>query len=141
MMNVAVFVLGEVGRSPRMNYHALSLSKFCKVDLIGLGGTEPHPKVTENPNIKTHFISEKWWNWIPLHKNKLYFLFLAPLKLLIQTLIIFFTLLSLQRPSYLIIQTPPALPTLLLSKLLCFIRGTRLIIDWHNYGKILKLIF
>lgn len=37
--SVAVVVVGDVGRSPRMQYHSLSLANNnFKVDLIGYGG-------------------------------------------------------------------------------------------------------
>ncbi len=37
---VQVVVLGDVGRSPRMQYHCLSLVQLkYKVDLVGYGGT------------------------------------------------------------------------------------------------------
>jgi hypothetical protein len=37
----AVLVLGDVGRSPRMQYHCISLAKIAgmEVDLIGYSGT------------------------------------------------------------------------------------------------------
>ncbi len=43
-LRAAVVVVGDVGRSPRMQYHALSLAKQanCHVDLIGLQGTEKY---------------------------------------------------------------------------------------------------
>ncbi|KAL0443672.1 UNVERIFIED_CONTAM: UDP-glycosyltransferase TURAN [Sesamum latifolium] len=38
---VAVVVLGDIGRSPRMQYHALSLARQAclDVDIVGYGGT------------------------------------------------------------------------------------------------------
>lgn len=33
-----------------------------------------------------------------------------------------------------ICQNPPSIPTLALAQILCFLRNTRLIIDWHNFG-------
>ena len=47
--HVAVLVLGDVGRSPRMQYHALSLSEMSdnvRVTLVGYAGEEcfdPNP--------------------------------------------------------------------------------------------------
>ena len=39
-VRVQVLVLGDIGRSPRMQYHALSIAKHGgKVDLIGYNGT------------------------------------------------------------------------------------------------------
>lgn len=38
--SVQVVVLGDIGRSPRMQYHALSIAKHGgRVDLIGIHGT------------------------------------------------------------------------------------------------------
>lgn len=31
-------------------------------------------------------------------------------------------------------QNPPSIPTLLLAQLVSFLRGSKLIIDWHNTG-------
>lgn len=31
-------------------------------------------------------------------------------------------------------QNPPSIPTLAIAQLICFIRNTQLIIDWHNFG-------
>jgi len=43
---IAVLVLGDVGRSPRMQNHAVSLAKAgCQVDLLGLKGINPLLKV------------------------------------------------------------------------------------------------
>lgn len=37
--NICVLVLGDIGRSPRMQYHSLSLAKAgFKVDLVGYAG-------------------------------------------------------------------------------------------------------
>ena len=41
--NIQVLVLGDIGRSPRMQYHALSISQHGgKVDLIGYHGRTQH---------------------------------------------------------------------------------------------------
>lgn len=33
-----------------------------------------------------------------------------------------------------LVQNPPSIPTLAVAQLVCFVRNTRLIIDWHNFG-------
>lgn len=33
-----------------------------------------------------------------------------------------------------LVQNPPSIPTLLIAALACYLRGTKLIIDWHNFG-------
>lgn len=43
---VQVVVLGDIGRSPRMQYHALSIAKHGgRVDLIGIHGIASHSDV------------------------------------------------------------------------------------------------
>jgi beta-1,4-mannosyltransferase len=144
MKNVAVFVLGDIGRSPRMQYHALSLSKFCKVSLIGLSGTskkkkinkkECHEKIENNENIKKHEISESYWTWINSTKlSKPAFLLLAPIKVLLQIFIIFMTLLTIKVPDMILIQNPPSIPTLFIILFYSFFTRSKVIIDFHNFG-------
>ena len=50
--SVCVLVLGDIGRSPRMQYHSLSLANNgAKVNFIGYSGTNPHESVLSHPNI------------------------------------------------------------------------------------------
>ena len=45
-ISVQVVVLGDIGRSPRMQYHAISLAKHgARVDLIGYNGARLEPPV------------------------------------------------------------------------------------------------
>ncbi|VDM68075.1 unnamed protein product [Strongylus vulgaris] len=50
----AVVVLGDIGRSPRMCYHAYSLATQLdyNVKLVGYLDSVPHPMVHNNPYIK-----------------------------------------------------------------------------------------
>lgn len=53
--SVCVVVVGDIGRSPRMQYHALSLAKEgFDVDIVGYAGSEPLPELREHRNV--HFI-------------------------------------------------------------------------------------
>ncbi|KAG9335918.1 hypothetical protein JZ751_003475 [Albula glossodonta] len=69
--SVCVLVLGDIGRSPRMQYHAISLSKHGY---------------------------------------------------------------TIDTPSYILMQNPPGLPGIAVTWLVCSLRGSKFIIDWHNYG-------
>ena len=54
-----VVVLGDIGRSPRMQYHALSLSKVgYNVDLVGYSGSAPHSQLVFNEKIALHFMRQ-----------------------------------------------------------------------------------
>jgi beta-1,4-mannosyltransferase len=59
----------------------------------------------------------------------------GPLKVLWQIWSLFHTLGYHTKPSrWLLVQNPPSIPTLFIAIIICFLRNTHLIIDWHNYG-------
>jgi len=51
MKSAAVFVYGDIGRSPRMQNHAVELSKMYQVYFMGYFETTPKSRVMENGNI------------------------------------------------------------------------------------------
>merc|ERR1719487_121034 len=56
--HIVVLVLGDVGRSPRMQYHCLSLADLpADVSLVGYPGEACFPAVLENPRIKQHLMA------------------------------------------------------------------------------------
>lgn len=55
--NVCVLVLGDIGRSPRMQYHAISFAREgFTVDVIGYPGSPPMREITENKLIRIHYL-------------------------------------------------------------------------------------
>ncbi|KAI1713749.1 chitobiosyldiphosphodolichol beta-mannosyltransferase [Ditylenchus destructor] len=51
--NAIVVVMGDIGRSPRMCYHALSLANHgYNVELVGYAGTKPHIQILSHPRIR-----------------------------------------------------------------------------------------
>src|SRR5918994_5133313 len=59
-MRTAVVVLGDLGRSPRMQYHALALAvNEGEVDLVGLEGAPLHSALTAEPRIRSHRLSDR----------------------------------------------------------------------------------
>lgn len=125
-----VLCLGDIGRSPRMQYHATSLASTCAVDIVGYGGSVPHVALLNNPNIVRHLITPLTWK-VP----RALFILYAPFKVLflyVQLLWMLFFCVS--RPDFIIVQNPPAIPTLFVAKLVSVIRGSKLVIDWHNFG-------
>ncbi|KAK4226752.1 glycosyl transferases group 1-domain-containing protein [Podospora fimiseda] len=130
-VSVQILVLGDIGRSPRMTYHALSVAKHGgKVNLIGYLETSPHPSIFTNPSITITPLPTP-----PSRPNSIPFIIFAPFKVLFQIFHLTHILLySLPPSKYLLVQNPPSIPTLAISGLACHLRNTRLIIDWHNYG-------
>ncbi len=148
-MKVGVFVLGELGCSPRMQYHSYSLSQLpqvTEVHAIGLAGAKVHPLLQEQNKVFLHLLSSQWWNWIPKRPthggNKLltllWFLICAPLKILLQMfcLALYCLLYFPYDTDYVIVQNPPAIPTLLLIPFILKFakKNCKLILDWHNFG-------
>ena len=44
------------------------------------------------------------------------------------------TLARIARPKFVLVQNPPSIPTLAVAWLVCRVRGSKLVIDWHNFG-------
>lgn len=135
-----ILVLGDIGRSPRMCNHAVSLAdEGFDVTVIGYGGSTPNSQVTTSPNIKIKNLRPfpQWMsNWLPRPVS----LFL---KVFWQLFTIFLSLPFLSGPSFILMQNPPTIPTLIVTYFYTLIhRRTKLVLDWHNYGySILELSF
>ncbi|KAL0933357.1 glycosyl transferase group 1 [Colletotrichum truncatum] len=131
--HIQILVLGDIGRSPRMQYHALSVMKHGgKVDLVGYKETARHPDLVGNDRVTLYPLpalpSVFKWNTLPLLINK-------PAKVVWQAWSIFYVLAYTAPPArWIIIQNPPSIPTLHLALLISLLRGSHLLIDWHNYG-------
>ncbi len=44
------------------------------------------------------------------------------------------TLLRIARPKFVLVQNPPSIPTLAVAWFVCRVRGSKLVVDWHNFG-------
>ncbi|KAI3317076.1 glycosyltransferase family 33 protein [Xylariaceae sp. AK1471] len=131
--SVQILVLGDIGRSPRMQYHALSIARHGgSVHLIGYHESPPHPELLASPRVIIHPLASPP-NF--LRSKAIPFVVSGPLKVLWQvgTLI---RVLGYTTPAstWLLVQNPPSIPTLAIALLISILRNTRLMIDWHNYG-------
>jgi hypothetical protein len=67
--HVGVIVLGDTGRSPRMQYHAISLINMCpeiqKVSIIGYSGEKCNDLIRNNPKI--HDIRSPFFPFLDIH--------------------------------------------------------------------------
>jgi len=148
-MHATLLCLGDLGRSPRMQYHATALRKFkgageWTVELVGYEGSPCSQEVTSDAGIRETrlrpraSVGARGGGVLGM----VMFLILAARKLLAQCWELAWLLLfGLQtRPDVILVQNPPSLPTLLLARVAAWKYRAALIVDWHNYGwSILKL--
>ncbi|KAH6571147.1 hypothetical protein BASA60_003528 [Batrachochytrium salamandrivorans] len=130
---VVVLVLGDLGHSPRMQNHALSLAQSgFTVDFIGYNESPLRSELMQHSAINVRFL--------PTPQRirtdyKMVFIFMGIWRSVSQMISLLWILLwTVPKPEYILVQNPPAIPTLVATKFITFILGVRLIVDWHNFG-------
>ncbi|XP_001377236.2 chitobiosyldiphosphodolichol beta-mannosyltransferase [Monodelphis domestica] len=128
--SVCVVVLGDVGRSPRMQYHALSLARRgFDVVMLGYCGSKPHDELLSNKKIRILYLPEV--KRIPVGPQICQY----GIKVVIQAVHLLYVLLLKTCPVvYILLQNPPGLPSIAVCWVVCCLRRSKLVIDWHNYG-------
>lgn len=124
-MRVAVIVLGDLGRSPRMQRHALMLAnEGYDVHLIGYAGHDLFPELEVHPRITV--------STIPEYRRLRRYALLAPLRQLTLAFSLLSRLITTPRCRAFFVQNPPALPTLIVTGLVAVVWRSSILIDWHN---------
>ncbi|SCU92382.1 LAMI_0E10088g1_1 [Lachancea mirantina] len=127
---VIICVLGDLGHSPRMCYHARSFSSSgWQVELCGLVEEMPPADIIDDPRITIHQLR----TWIPDGKPRT-FAVVAMLKVISQIGSILKTLWELRGSDYMVVQNPPSIPILPIAAVYSLVSGCKLIVDWHNLG-------
>ncbi|KAH9964524.1 glycosyltransferase family 33 protein [Russula dissimulans] len=115
-----------------MMYHAESFAKLrFETFLVGYKGSKPVPSLLSLPLVHFLYLSQP-----PPFLRKLPFTVSAPIKITQQVLTILHALLWRvpHSPEFILVQNPPSIPTLFLVWLVGTLRGSKIIIDWHNLG-------
>jgi beta-1,4-mannosyltransferase len=136
-MDVAVVVLGDVGRSPRMQYHVVSLSRapwVRSVLVVGLGGTALVREVCESDKVQMSLVGAGGGSAQAGALESRLFLLRAPLKALRQSAGLLLALLRAPSLDLVLVQNPPCIPTFAVLAVVRVLRGTRVVVDWHNLG-------
>ena len=133
-----VLVFGDLGHSPRTISHARSLLRNgYKVHLVGYHISELSQDIVGNEKCTVHKLP------VPTLLGKrgiVLFLFYGVARFISQCFGMLLLFLTIPRPGLLLVQNPPAVPTLLIAQVYTILCGTRLVIDWHNFGfSIIKL--
>lgn len=142
--HVVVIVLGDLGRSPRMQYHAASLLKEGhSVSMVGYDGVALIPALS---------VADDRLNVIRIRVPSPAILrSVLPLYLAWRVLSLccyLFHALFIRLPGKsrndrvdcVLVQNPPAMPLLAVAYIFCILKGAisgarpRLVIDWHNLG-------
>src|SRR5271163_1974041 len=127
MRRVAIVVLGDLGRSPRMQYHALALAESgAEVDLIAYRGTQPIRALRDHSRIRLHPLRP------PMSRSghPLWYVPSFFRRFLQSAQILWLLLFRIAKPESILVQNPPAIPTLLIGLLGARARSAQFIIDW-----------
>lgn len=131
--SAVVLVLGDIGRSPRMQYQARSLAESLgfQVTIVGFAGTQPHPAVLGTCEI-LHIPQ------FPISQNsaigRIRILYLG-LKFIWLSLALLWVLLwKISSIQLLVVQTPPAVPTLIIAAFVKVWTKCVVCVDWHNFA-------
>jgi beta-1,4-mannosyltransferase len=130
MGRISVVVLGDIGRSPRMQYHAISLANLGhEVDLIGYPGSKPHRLITTNKKIALRHLKET-----PDGYGLIF-------KCIWQAATLLWCLTwTVAKSEAIFLQNPPGLPAMFICWMVARLRGSKFVVDWHNFTwSILKL--
>lgn len=131
--SIIIYVLGDLGHSPRICYHARSFSsKGFQVELCGYVDSDLPEFIINDHNITVHALQRRYaakGGIVNMVK-----------KVVCQFVGIINHLWELRGSDYILIQNPPSIPILPIVAIYRLLTGTKLIIDWHNLAySILRL--
>jgi len=130
---VAVVVLGDIARSPRMMNHSLCLANSgYEVFLVGYVESQLPLHLQQHEKISVTAIPTPWK--LP-RRPKILYILLAPIAAVSRALALLACMMRGGSKSIVLLQNPPSIPTLLVARLFCwFASDAALVVDWHNYG-------
>jgi beta-1,4-mannosyltransferase len=115
-----------------MQYHALALAVNAgDVDLVGLEGAPLHAALTSEPRLRSHRLSDGAFR-SRASGGRRRFVLMSAARAGLQAGALLRALLRLPKPDVLLVQNPPAAPTMAVAWLVARLRGARLVVDWHN---------
>lgn len=130
---VYIVALGDLGRSPRMLNHALQVASLgCEVVLGGYAGSALKSAVRAHPLIRVRYLRRL--ARAPEGSGLVRLLLISARNAALAVWeLARFLLFAQRRPEVILVQNPPAIPSLMVAAVAARARGARLIIDWHNF--------
>jgi len=113
-----------------MQYHAEALAAHhVDVDVVACAGSALHAELRDHPRITCHLLPPARVRAWP----RALLLPAAAARAVVQALrLVWVFMVVLRKPDVILVQSPPAIPTLLVTVAAARLRGARLVIDWHN---------
>jgi beta-1,4-mannosyltransferase len=132
-MRAVVLALADLGKSARMQYHARALaSSGVDVDLVGFVGTALSKAILDDPRISVHRFKPSLLRYREAHA--LTFAIVAVFDTIRVSLRLWLRLRRLPQPDLVLLQNPPAFPTLAVAWFALHRKNVRFVVDWHNLG-------
>jgi len=101
-----------------------------QVEIVGYRGSQPLLQLKNSKLVHFHYLEQPGGLSI---LGKLRFCSVDYFECSIKPFHLYL-LLTISKPKFMIIQNPPAIPTLFIFQIVSIIRGIPLVIDWHNFG-------
>jgi beta-1,4-mannosyltransferase len=132
-MRAVVIALADLGKSARMQYHARALaSSGASVDLVGYVGTALPKAIVDDPRISVHRLKPSSVRY--QQTNGFTYALAAVFDTLRVSLRLWRLLRRIAAPDLVLMQNPPAFPTLAVSWWTLHRKNVRFVVDWHNLG-------
>jgi beta-1,4-mannosyltransferase len=132
-MHAVVLALADLGRSARMQYHARALAASgADVDFVGHEGTPLPRAIAEDARITVHRLAP---STLRLRRSSAFgYAVVAVIDTIRFSYRLWRKLRTLSRPNLILVQNPPAFPTLAVTWFSLKNRNVRFVVDWHNLG-------
>ncbi|TPX35639.1 chitobiosyldiphosphodolichol beta-mannosyltransferase [Synchytrium microbalum] len=132
---IVLLVLGDLGHSPRMQHHALTFANLgYHVYFIGYAGSLPSQEIIHHDEIECVYIPA------PVRMQDgmsfIMYVLVGVKRVLVQAWDVWSVLMRepVGSAGIVLVQNPPALPTLGIITLISWYTACKFIIDWHNFG-------
>jgi beta-1,4-mannosyltransferase len=132
-MRAVVLALADLGKSARMQYHARALAASgLDVDFVGFEGTALSRAILDDARITVHRFAPSTHRY--RQTTGLSYALVAVIDTLRVSLRLWMVLRRLPAPDLVLMQNPPAFPTLAVSWSSLRRKNVRFVVDWHNLG-------
>jgi beta-1,4-mannosyltransferase len=132
-MRAVVIALADLGKSARMQYHARALAASgAEVDFVGFEGTALPKAILDDPRITVHRFAPSSRRY--QQESAVAYAAVAVSDTLRVAARLWRLLRGLPKADLVLMQNPPAFPTLAVSWSALRQKGTRFVVDWHNLG-------